>query len=242
MPQKCKNLKLVSAYSKSEAGAGILSAVIGVAVLAAMIVGVQGALDSASLSDKKALSGASFSEVSHTIEAYMRDTLETTNSCLRPQDFALSEQSQFGSLEANFSSDIINTITNNITDEEIVTFVKVAMKKSNKTFEATKRCQSPTEIQDSNNVAENHINFCLIYEYDTGAPKDSIMGSPGAFSEVTVMLIDTKTGQKTSCNNFINNKQSAAYVAMTTYWAPHAGKARSYRSQNHFFLVTRGNN
>ena len=221
-----------SDFHRSSGGASLISVMVGVVMLAAMVVGVQGALENAARSDKAAKSSTSYTDVFQLIESEFRRKIESASTCLSPDTFSIYSNSMLGKLEGQASTTILEAV-----DSQSV----AAAQASNRASAAVTRCESPTLISSPDDVAQSTLRFCLAYRRDATAPKGSFMESAGAFSEVTIKFVDSRTGETLSCNNFLSSDSSVAYVAISSYWTTKTGVNRKYRNQDKFFLVTRGN-
>ena len=78
-----------SDFHRSSGGASLISVMVGVVMLAAMVVGVQGALENAARSDKAAKSSTSYTDVFQLIESEFRRKIESASTCLSPDTFSI---------------------------------------------------------------------------------------------------------------------------------------------------------
>jgi Tfp pilus assembly protein PilV len=108
---------------------------------------------------------------------------------------------------------------------------------------AVDRCARPVRPSNSNNDAQNSFYFCLDFERDATAPKNSLLGSPRSFAEVAVQLVDLRTGNPISCNRFVNpapgtpNEVSpGAKIFTTLYWLVQEKESYFKSHSNSYFL------
>ncbi|MDQ3235181.1 MAG: prepilin-type N-terminal cleavage/methylation domain-containing protein [Pseudobdellovibrionaceae bacterium] len=105
--------------------------------------------------------------------------------------------------------------------------------------EAVERCKLPRYISDTTSRSDGTLYFCFRFNRDSQHKSSSISGSPHAFAEVKVQLVDAHNGNPISCDDFRTLKHGSMQVFYTAYWSKGTSSALQYTRRNSFFHVTK---
>ncbi|MFW7381523.1 MAG: hypothetical protein ACOH5I_22130 [Oligoflexus sp.] len=215
----------------SETGASLISMLITAGALAVFIMVTHRAWVNMSQSSKMISASQNFDQIDTIINREISRIITEKSTCYQPADFTIGMASSMGRLQTAVSTDILAGQSQ---------AVRRTIKSSPNIQDAIKRCQQQTTITAINDSRQNAVRFCLKLNRDPNASKNGILASEGAFAELTILLKDNRSGQNLSCQQFLSSPHGGAQVYYSYYWTTDLGQRMSYRSQNGFYLISRG--